>query len=328
MAMSKESMSVLEKLGMMLLVLLFSWVAPAQTDKRDDELKFVSLEQYEKRSKVLQIREKLLSEISAKTQRDKTVQSIEATFVSAVRAKKGDELILELIGLRRRILEVDHELKDAIERQVELAGLIDNAMAAGGFLPQVQNYLNEARTQLRTMGVAQEALKKKLAVSLKQVDMAINNVPPPASFKTSAGLEFRLVSAGANSFYISAFPIASDVTLEEAHKESVAMTNKEGVLYRLPGMPELRILSQLNMTPAKAVWSSQVWSNDDSEAMRMSERFGVKLYMVWDPSNSLGRGVTFGELPFARREGISYYLVTSSRTGWMNRWNRIVSSMK
>ena len=93
-------------------------------------------------------------------------------------------------------------------------------------------------------------------------------------------------------------------------------------------MSELRILSQLNMLPPKAVWSLHLWSYDDPENARMFERFGVKLYMIWDPKNLLGRGVTFGELPFARHPNIAYYLVTSSRTGIQNRWNRIMNSLK
>lgn len=314
--------------GLLAIIVCVGGYIQAQNDKKDDELKFVSLEQYEKRSKVLQIREKLLSEISAKTQRDKSVQSMEATFYSAVRMRQGDEQIVELINLRRRVLEVSHEISDAAGRQVELAGLIDNAMAAGGLLPQVQNYLNEARTQLRSMGIAQDALQKKLQVSLKQIDMAVQNVPPPASFKTSGGIEFRLVAAGANSFYISAFPVGENATLEEAYRASVEMTNKEGVLYKLPDAAEVRVLSQLDMKPAKAIWTLQGWGDDDAENVRMSQRFGVKMYTVWDPQGTMGRGVTFGELLFARYQEIGYYLVTSSRTGWLDRWNRIAASMK
>ena len=328
MAMSKDSRIKANVYGILVIGILLAGQARSQGEKRNEELKFNSIEQYEKRSTVLQIREKLLAEINAKNLRDKTMQSIESRFVAAVRNLKGDDQIIEYINLRRQILEVEHDLKDSVEQQVELAGMIDNAMAAGGLLPQVQGYLNEARTQLRSMGVSQEALRKKLAASLKQIDMAMNNVPPPASFKTSGGIEFKLVSAGANSFYISASPLGEDATLEEAYKAALALSEKERGVFMLPGMAELKILSQLNMNPPKAVWSSYVWTNDDSENARMSERFGVKFYMIWDPANMLGRGVTFGELPFARHPQVAYYLVTSRRTGMQYRWNRIISSMK
>ena len=328
MAMSKEFRIKTSVCGILVIGMLISGEVRSQGEKQNDELKFNSIEQYEKRSTVLQIREKLLSEINAKNLRDKTMQSIESRFVAAVRNLKGDDQIIEFINLRRQILELDNDLKESVEQQVELAGMIDNAMAAGGLLPQVQGYLNEARTQLRSMGVSQEALKKKLATSMKQLNMAMNNVPPPASFKTSGGIEFKLVSAGANSFYISASPLGEDTTLEEAYKASLALSEKEGSVFMLPGMAELKILSQLNMNPPKAVWSSHVWTNDDTENARMSERFGVKFYMIWDPANMLGRGVTFGELPFARHPQVAYYLVTSRRTGLQYRWNRIISSMK
>ena len=328
MALSKESIMKANAFCILAIGMLLAGQASAQGEKRSDELKFNSIEQYEKRSTVLQIREKLLAEINAKKLRDKTMQSIESRFVAAVRNLKGDEQIIEFINLRRQLLEVDNDLKESVEQQVELAGMIDNAMAAGGLLPQVQGYLNEARTQLRAMGVSQEALRKKLAASMKQINMAMNNVPPPASFKTSGGIEFKLVSAGVNSLYISASPLGEDATLEEAYKASLALSEKEGGVFMLPGMTELRILSQLNMNPPKAVWSSHVWTNDDTESARMSERFGVKFYMIWDPANTIGRGVTFGELPFARHPQVAYYLVTSRGTGMQHRWNRIMSSMK
>ena len=325
MTMSKES---LFKTGMLFAALMLAGQAYSQTNKQTGELKFNSIEQYDNRSTVLQIKEKLVNEWNSRALREKTIQSIEASYISAVRTKKDDEQLIEFIGLRRRILDVDHELKDSIENQVELAGLIDKAMASAGLLPQVQDYLYEARAQLKSMGIAQDALKKKLAVFLKQIDAAIKNVPPPASYKIANGKEFRLVSAGNNSFYISTEPLGENITLEAAYKESLLLTESEGSVYRIPGMSELKILSQLNMIPPMAVWSSHLWSYDDPENSRMSERFGVKLYMIWDPKNSLGRGVTFGELPFARHPKIAYYLVTSSRTGIQNRWNRILNSLK
>ena len=328
MSMSKESIFKTGMSAALLVTFMLAGQAHSQTNKHTGELKFNSIEQYDNRSTVLAIKEKLISEMDSKDLREKTVRSIEAGYLTAVRTMKDDEQLIEFIGLRRKILDVEHELKDSIENQVELAGLIDKAMASGGLLPQVQTYLTEARAQLKSMGIAQETLKKRLSVFLVQIDKAIKNVPPPASYKIANGTEFRLVSAGSNSFYISTQPIGENTTLEEAYKESVMLSESEGGIYRLPGMSELKILSQLNMMPVKAVWSSHLWSSDDPETARMSERFGVKLYMIWDPENTFGRGVTFGELPFARHPNVAYYLVTSSRTGIQRRWNRIINSMK
>ena len=326
--MSKESIFKTGMSAACVAALMIASEARSQTDRHTGELKFNSIEQYDNRSTVLQIKEKLVNEFNSKELREKTVRSIEASYLSAVRTMKDDEQLMEFIGLRRRILDVQHELKDSIDNQVELAGLIDKAMASGGLLPQVQTYLTEARAHLKSMGVAQDALKKRLAVFLTQLDKAIKNVPPPASYKTSNGTEFRLVSAGSNSFYISSQPVGENMTLGEAYKESLKLSESEGGVYRLPGLTELKILSQLNMTPSKAVWSSHIWSSDEPENARMSERFGVKLYMIWDPGNTFGRGVTFGELPFARYPNVAYYLVTSSKTGIQKRWNRVINSMK
>jgi len=328
MTMSKESIFKLCKPCALLVALLLAGQAYPQATKHSGELKFNSIEQYDNRTTLLQIKEKLDNEVNAKELRDKTVQSIEASYLSAVRTKKDDEQLMEFIRLRRKIQEVENELKSSIASQVELAGLIDKAMTSGGQLPQVQTYLTEARAQLKSIGIAQETMKRRLSLFMNQLDKAVKNVPPPASYKTTNGTEFKLVPAGSNSFYISSQPIGENVTLEEAYKESLRLSEAEGAIYRLPGMPELKILSQLNMTPSKAVWSSHIWWEDDLENTRMSDRFGVKLYMIWDPGNTIGRGVTFGELPFARHPNVAYYLVTSGRTGIQNRWNRIINSMK
>lgn len=328
MAMPKEYFFRAGVYGMMFAALMLTSQAHSQAAKNANELKFNSIEQYDNRSTVLLIKEKLDNEKKAKELREKNFQSIEAGYINAMRTKKDDEQIVEFINLRKRLVEAEQELKLAIEHQVELAGLIEKSMAGGGLLPQVQTYITDARAQLQSMGVAQEMMKKKLATSIRQIDTAIKNVPPPASYKTADGTEFRLVSAGRNSFYISSEPLGENITLEEAYKASVAMTQAESGTYRLPGITELKILSQLNMTPEKAVWSSHIWSYDAPEESRMSERFGVRLYMIWDPRNTLGRGVTFGELPFARHPKVAYYLVTSSRTGVQGRWNRIVNSLK
>lgn len=318
-----------------LLLLIATLTVPAicslaQESKKEDEIRFVALEEYEKRGKVLQIREKLLYEITAKQDREKNILALEATFGSIARMSDGDKQIVEYINLRRSVLEALDEVKDSNLRQVEIAGLIDSSMAAGGLLPQVSNYLTEARTQLRAMGVAQQSLGKRLEKTLNLIKTAMLSVPPPKMFTNKSGIEMRLVPAGQLSFYISFNPVSQNgmVSLTEAVGNTRVLSSKEGALYRLPDLSELKILSQVKLYPKTAIWSIAKWQSSDAEAERMSGRFGVTLYFVWDPARVLGREETFGELPFAKYGKLDYYVVTSAKTGWQHRWDTIIASMR
>lgn len=309
----------------LLLVVMLGCILCQAQNKGGD---FPAIDEYEKRSAVLKIREMLLNETDAKEKRDKTVQQIEASFYTAQRMTDSDAQLTELIRIRHAVQDIFEEVKEATGRQVELAGMIDKAMAAGGLLPQVSAYLGEARTQLRTMGTSQDALAKRMQGLHERVKVAIRNVPPPRIFTSRTGVEFQLIAAGKNSFYVSSKPVsAGNVTLEEAYFYARDFSQREKALYKLPTMAEMKLMNQVGFKPVCAIWSIQPWGVDDPDVVRMSERFGVKMYWIWDPACKLGRQPTFGELKFAKFPSLGYYLVTGAKTGWQNRWDRIIADM-
>ncbi len=324
--------------------------APAEKGPR-----FPALEAFEKRQDTLKIREKLLFERSAKEERDKNLDKIGASLQLIGTLTDSNEQVRRYVKLRRKILDVMDEIKDASTRQVELAGLIDAAMADGGLLPQVADYLKEARAQLHQMGLNQKRNQETLQKYLQTVQMGIKNVPPPESFTTRTGIVMRLVGRGPKAFYVSStpistalfdaardasagikpeFPISSEgspaktgLTWKNAVTFSNWLSEQENAMYRLPDLEEIKWLNQVKYPLGCAVWSRTVWWPEDYEYQRMSERFAVSQYLIWDPQCRIAGKNVFGDLPSSNYETLGVIMVTSGQTGWQRRWDEILRSM-
>ncbi|MBQ6470822.1 MAG: hypothetical protein IJJ33_02460 [Victivallales bacterium] len=295
--------------------------------KQDNEVHFVALEEYEKRGKVLKIREKMMAEREEKARRDTFLQGAAASLQLIPQQYAPDEQLVQYIGLRRSLLEELDSLGDTANRQVELAGLLDTAMAAGGLLPQVADYLKESRQQLQNMNVSQTKAQKQITEMLQTVKLAIQNVPPPASFKNESGMTMRLIRGGKNAFYISGQPVAVGINWQEAQELARKTTHRENAIYALPGQEQLSVLEQRKIFPEQPIWTARQWTPEENGEEQMLERFGVQEYLVWNPKGVLGARKSFGELPFARYPQMAVYLVTSSRTGWNVRWKSIMQKM-
>ena len=295
--------------------------------KQNNDVHFIALEEYEKRGKILKIREKMMAEREEKTRRDTFLQSAAANLQLIPQQYTPDEQLVQYIALRRRLLEELDSLGDTTNRQVELAGLVDTAMAAGGLLPQVSDYLNESRQQLQGLNVSQTNARKQITQMLQMVKLAIQNVPPPPSFQNESGMTMRLIRFAKNSFYISAQPVATGLNWLEAEELARKTTHRENAIYALPGQEQLNVLEQRKVFPEQPIWTSRPWAPEENGEQQMMERFGVKEYLVWNPKGVLGPRKTFGELPFAKYPQMAVYLVTSSRTGWNVRWKSIMQKM-
>ncbi|HOG51236.1 MAG TPA: SUMF1/EgtB/PvdO family nonheme iron enzyme [Lentisphaeria bacterium] len=362
-----QRISRLWLLSCMALLLAPAWMALAQTapaPTADDAAQaekgafFPALEEYEKRGKVLLIREKMLFEITAREERVKKLDAIAVSFQAIRRLKDGDEQLTQYLQLRRRVLETIDEISDTNKRQVELAAMVDTAMTAGGLLPQVSTYLHDVRRQLLDMGVQQKTAERRLQALHQAIKAAIQNIPPPAVFVNKTGIEMRLVGAGREMFYVSSRPIpgasfqalqtvqtpapanpapaaptaastgdsapAGDISMAEAVNFTRWLSEQEGVGYRLPEVAEVTVLQRAGVLSESAVWTLTPWRPaNDLEFGRMCERFGVTLYHIWDPKRVFGGEVFWGELPEARYPGLGFLVVTSAQTGWLERWNRI-----
>ncbi len=289
------------------------------------ELRFVALEQYEERNKLLQIRKGMNDELAARDDRSKRIAAMEARLFEIARTKNVENRLQEYLKLRRRVRDTLSEIKASNNKQVELAGLIDVAAVAGGNLPQVENYLNEARSQLRDLGITQGTERKRLEKLLKDIRIAIANVPAPAEYTTESGLKMILVRSSGRAFYISSTPLSTgNVTLAGAGALVKKISQDEGEEYRLPELAECRALSQLKKYPECAVWTCTKMEGKDVEQDRIFARFDIDMYYVWDHDKVLHRGAVFGELPFAEYSKLGCYAVADVNVGKKKRWSNVL----
>lgn len=283
---------------------------------------------HDTRGRVVRVREMMQDEIACNARFDKEVQSVEASFYTIARLKDGEKKLEEFIALRRRIVVLIAEIKSRSERQIEINGMSEAILATGGIIPQMQTYLEEVKAQLQSFGTSQEEAVKKLQKTIDYIGVAARNVQAPATYSTASGIKFTLVSYGPRSFYISMKPIAKGFSLDDAFMMANDLTTKEGFRYYLPTQNEINVLKQAGFKTQGAMLTIQQWATDNPDEMSMSERFGVRKYLVWDPENILGFGETFGEVPFAKYDEAAIYFVTPARTGWQIRWNKIAAEMR
>ena len=293
-----------------------------------DTPRFIALEQYEERNKVMQIRKMMEEELVSRDARERRLSAMEARLVLIPQEKSVEERLQSYLKLRRRVKNAVAELKSSNDRQIELAGMIDASMVSASMLPQVSAYLTEARSQLRTMGIEQKAERKRLEQLTNGIKMAIRNIPAPKEYATMDGVVMRLVQTSEGSFYVSKEPLKSgDVSLREAVDMANEISRAEGAKSRMPELKELKAMSQNRLTPDCAVWSVSKFNGNDIEQDRIMERFGVSMYMVWDSPQKLGRGRLFAELPNAKYPALGCYVVTDLRTGWNKRWNKVLEKL-
>lgn len=291
-------------------------------------IRFVALEQYEERNKVMQIRKSLEEELFAHDARKKKITSIESRLVLVAREKKMDERLQEYLKLRRQAQGMLSEIKSSNERQLELASMIDGSMTSANAMPQVSAYMTEARSQLRSLGIGQKDEKKRIEQILFGVKMAIKNIPPPREYTSNNGIQMRLVRHGDIGFYISTEPLKTgDVNLNEAANLVRNLSQTEDAKYRLPEFRELKALGDIGQQLACAVWSSTKSTGKNIDDDMAMDRFGVNMFMVWDGSQQMGRGMSFAELPNARYPSLGCYAVTDMRVGWNKRFNDAIVNL-
>ena len=100
-----------------------------------DQPRFVALEQYEERSKVMQIRKMMEEEHLFRENREKRISRMEARLVLIPQERKVEERLQEYLKLRRQVKQTADELNASNERQIKLAGMIDASMDSINVLP-------------------------------------------------------------------------------------------------------------------------------------------------------------------------------------------------
>ena len=283
------------------------------------------IEDYEGRSHALNIQKRMQQEKASRNLRERNLRKLQARLATLAYENDADTKLKEALLLRDEIKQARDEISASSRRQMEIGAQIDAVQARPGLLPQAVNYLNEAREELRNMGIEQEKTRKQLDAMLPKLKTAIRNVPPPNEFTNRSGIKFRLVGKGQNAFYISQKPIDSDGNLTYGQIQVILdnLSAKENCPYSLPKVAQLKMLPSMELPFENAIWTSDIWQGTTSDVPDTLARFETTMRVVWDPASTLGRGAFFGELEFAHYPKLRAYAVTPSRTGWMIRWNTI-----
>lgn len=282
-------------------------------------------EDYEGRSQALSIQKRMNQEKASRNLRDKNLRKLQTRLATLAYENDADAKLKEALLLKDDIKQAQDEIRDCSRRQMEIGSQIDAVQSRPGLLPQAVNYLNEAREELRNMGIQQEKARKQLDAMMPKLKAAIRNVPPPNEFTNRSGITFRLVGRGQNAFYISQKPIDSEGNLTYQQIQVILdnLSAKENSTYSLPKVAQLKMLRSQDIPFEDALWTSDIWQGTTPDAPDTLARFETTMRVVWDPASILGRGAYFGELEFAHYPRLRAYAVTSSRTGWMIRWNTV-----
>ncbi len=182
--------------------------AAAPADANPD-VRFRALDEHEQRGAVLKIRDKLLYERGEEAKRVRTIAGFTNALQNTLMNPDDMQQLEGLVTLWQEANNVLEEVNSANRRQIELIGLIDNAMLAGNLPPQVANFLQEAKKQASQLGFNQINQAKQLRGFGQAVQMAIYNVPPPKSYLSHAGITMRLCRQGKDVFYVSDKPITA-----------------------------------------------------------------------------------------------------------------------
>ena len=197
-----------------------------------------------------------------------------------------------------------------------------------------------------------------MALQLKKLSDNIQGLilkmPPPPTYTTRSGLKMRLVGTLPNALYISencvpdalfdevrsAKALQREPFISADYPNTSAVASYTQALafckwlsayefnnYVLPDLKQLQILPDFNALPEKAVWSATVWSPDDVNYSRATERFGIKLLTVWDPQHLLSDLEYTGELPDASYKNLSFLVITHVKTGIRQRLEALVKAV-
>jgi len=94
----------------------------------------------------------------------------------------------------------------------------------------------------------------------------------------------------------------------------------ENITYRLPTVEEAALIG--DRFP-HAIWTESTWEGPDATARKVRERFGTSMKVIWDPKSKVVSDPLVGELPFAAYDQLAFAVVTSQKTGRIDRWNRL-----
>jgi len=328
-----------------------------------ERIRFLSLEELDRREALLEIREKLLAGKGTWEAVSREAEGAFRRYREIGGLGSDDEKILAYVRLHRRTLGILDTLHDLNRDVLAVDVLVGEAEKEAEKNPSVLQYLGQARMQTAAVLKNCSGLQGRLHALAKSAKRRAALVPAPASFASAAGLTMRLVKHGADSFYVSDGPVsrgtvrvllsrfagspdsgdapsadsepggaasgapATRLTWHSARRLCRYLSESERRVYRLPTIAELKALHAARIMPPVAVWSNTEWRHADVRERTMAERFGIKMVAVWDPAQMLSDEHLFPEFPFAEYPQIGFVVVTGTDTGRAARWARLKPRM-
>lgn len=310
-----------------------------------DQLRFPAIEEFERREKVMELRNQTLLHSQEYQQR---VREINAVFAAMGRLPKlpgVDEKILLAIEIQRDIAVALEGLKGDQERCRGILELVADIAKDTTMSPEIVRYLKGVRDTATNMLREQTSQSNRLRLAGDNIKTIMAQLPPPPTFENQLGLAMVLVGSGRNAFYINrdaipldqlarAFPALGErAVLPQSLNwaESLRFCNwaseTESALYRLPSLAHLQAYLAQGGKLAGPVWTHEVDEPKNSEERIMRTRFGIRMATLFDPDQSLGSEPVLAELPFARYPNTVFHMVTPAETGWWFRWNTLKQTL-
>ncbi|MBT3376851.1 MAG: SUMF1/EgtB/PvdO family nonheme iron enzyme [Lentisphaerae bacterium] len=307
-----------------------------------------SLREVKKRERVLTIRKQLMATQKAAGEREQEITRLTALVQSGTSTRlSADERVLRYMQAQDAHPAVADRLRQDREQSLHVMQQLKAAGDEEYSDERISAYIGQANQALRRMLRAQGEQQKRLTKIKRAILNGRRGVAPPPGFANRNSMAMTLLTDGEHSFYVSeklvstqqfsAFFKASTTGKEDGapHKADKPMTGlswdmarqfcrwlsvRENATYRLPTAAEAALIGE--RFPS-AVWTNSTWEGPDPAARKVRERFGVPMKIIWDPHKRFGAETTVGELPFASYDELAFTVVTSRKTGRVDRWNRL-----
>lgn len=319
--------------------------APAAPAGTPDQLRFPAIEEFERREKVMELRNQTLLHSQEYQQRLREVNAVFTAMGQLPKLPGLDEKILLAIEIQRDIAVAVDGLKGDQERCRGILELVADISKDTTMSPDIVRYLKGVRDTATNMLREQTSQGNRLRLAGENLKATMAQLPPPPAFENQLGLTMVLVGSGRNAFYINRDPIPLDQLArafpaqgerpdlppslnwaESLHYCKWASEN-ESALYRLPSPAHLQAYLAQGGKLAGPVWTQEIDEPKNSEERAMRTRFGVRMVTLFDADKTLGSEPVLAELPFARYPNLIFHMVTPAETGWWFRWNKLKQTL-
>lgn len=344
-------------------VCVLGWVRARGAEGGAPDVNFRSLEVYEKREAFTDILRRLRQERDARDMEAHMFSELVGLFQGLGSLPDGDARLAQCIRLQKGIAELNEMLRVSHLRRLAVLDAVRELSSGPVVSPEAGKLLRETDREIRLMMEQQQTQARKLAMLRRRVTRAISTIPPMARFVNKAGMTMRLVrlGKGKRAVYISEKPVsaklyrtflaslpspdalkewerfggrqaegapATGVTWGGARRFCQWLTRYERAPYALPVVADCEDGRKLIPGAKIATWLRDLWVPKSFVKRRDCKRFAVDFVGVWDPGGTLDDSVPlFGEVPFARYETLSFYVVTPVDTGIAKRRQRLKAVM-